>query len=345
MARLAEVSTATVSAVINGGKAVSTRREKRVREAMEVLDYHADQNARSLRTGKSRVVGVIIPDLTNAFYAEVIAAAEELAASAGYSFFLCNSNEDQLQEQRHLDMLFSHRVEAVLIASCAGSSAYDRLLRRRFPLVFFDRIPAGLSGTTVVTDNRRGGYLGAIHLIEQGHREISIIAGSLDRSTHAHRLEGFRQAMQDSGLPVRTEFCGLGGLDLSAGYDFTMELFEAARPPTAIFCSSSKLLLGCVRALGRLGLRCPHDVSIVGFDDFAWNESFHPPITTVAQPNHEMGRKAMELLLHRIDAARTGQVTTEETVFLAPVLRIRSSTGPPRREAKRFTIDRSRAPM
>ncbi|MBV9036106.1 MAG: LacI family DNA-binding transcriptional regulator, partial [Acidobacteriaceae bacterium] len=291
VARLAAVSTATVSAVINGTKNVSSKREKRVRDAMEVLDYYADQNARSLRTGQSRVIGAVIPDLTNTFYAEVLAGAEEAAAAAGYSFFLCNSNEEPAQERRHLDMLFSHRVEAVLIACCDSSTAYDRLLRRRFPLVFFDRIPHGSHATAVVTNNQAGGYAATQHLLKQGHEAIAIIVGSLDRSTHAHRLDGYRMAMQEAGLPIRSEYCGLGGLSIETAYGFTVDLFRSSKPPTAIFCSSNKLLLGCVRALGQLGLRCPEDVSIVGYDDFPWNESFHPPITTVAQPNREMGRK------------------------------------------------------
>src|SRR5208283_2031145 len=141
VARLAGVSVATVSAVINGTKVVSPRRAQKVREAMEALDYHADQIARSLRTGKSKVVGVIIPDLANPFYTQVIAAADEVASRAGYSIFLCNSNDDPAQEQRHLDMLFSHRVAAVLIASSDSFTGYDRLMRRRFPMLFFDRIP------------------------------------------------------------------------------------------------------------------------------------------------------------------------------------------------------------
>ncbi len=141
VARLSGVSTATVSAVINGNKRVSPRRARKVREAIEALDYHADENARSLRTGQTRVIGVVIPDMGHAFFAEVVAGAEEVASNVGYSFFLCNSNEDPAVEQRHLDMLFSHRVEAVLIACCDSSMAYERPILKRFPIVFFDRIP------------------------------------------------------------------------------------------------------------------------------------------------------------------------------------------------------------
>ncbi len=327
VARLAGVSVATVSAVSNGTKVVSPRRAQKVREAMEALDYHADQNARSLRTGRTKVVGVVIPDLTNPFYTQVIAAAEEVATRAGYSFFLCNSNDDPAQEQRHLDMLFSHRVAGVLIAASDSSVAYDRLLRRRFPLVFFDRIPPGFRGSWVETDNNLGAYLATRHLIQLGHRSIAILAGDIRRSTHAQRLEGFRKAMQEAQLPARDEYCGLSGLTVQAAYQFSLGLLQASQVPSAVFCTSNNLLLGCFRALDCAGLRCPDDVSVIGFDDFPWNEGFRPAVTTIAQPTAAIGSKAMEMLLERIAAGN--EEIPDQSVVLQPHLQVRNSTAPP----------------
>jgi LacI family transcriptional regulator len=328
VARLAGVSVATVSAVINGTKMVSPQRTQKVREAMEVLDYHVDQNARILRTGESRVVGIIIPDLTNPFYTQVVAAAEEVATQAGYSFFLCNSNDDPAQEQRHLDMLFSHRVAAVLIACCDAAIAYDRLVRRRFPMVFFDRIPPGFRGCSVETDNRLGAYLAARHLIELGHRWIAILAGNIQRSTHARRLEGFRKAMQEAGLPARNEYCELSGLTAESAYQFSLGLLRSPQPPTAVFCTCNNLLLGCLQALECTGRRCPEDVSIIGFDDSPWNETFRPAITTVAQPTVALGSKAMEVLLEWISAKGEGREIPVQNVILRPELLVRNSTAP-----------------
>lgn len=330
VARLAGVSTATVSAVLNGNKRVSPRRAQKVREAIEALDYHADQNARSLRTGQTHVIGVVIPDVAHAFFAEVIAGAEEVASKIGYSFFLCNANEDPQLEQRHLDMLFSHRVDAVLIASCDSSIAYERPIMKRFPIVFFDRVPSAFRGSSVTTDNVAGGHMATRHLIERGHKEIAIIAGSLNRSTHSHRFEGFRKAMQESHVAIRDEYCGTEGLDVEAAYNFTFSLLSGPEPPTAIFCTSNKLLRGCVRALQRLHLRFPEEVSIIGFDDFAWNETFHPAITTVAQPTRQMGREAMDLLLEKISARRAGREMAERNIVLQPELCVRESTASPR---------------
>jgi LacI family transcriptional regulator len=301
VARLAEVSVATVSAVANGTAVVSPKRAERVRKAMEALDFHPDQIARSLKTGRTQVLGMILPDVTNPFYPEVIVGAEEIARAANYSVMLCNANEDARQEQQQLNTLFSHRVDGVLIACSDPAISFDRLMRRRFPIVCFDRIPPGFHGDTAATDNFQGAYEATRHLISLGHERIAILAGRTNLSTHSSRLEGFRRAMADARLPVRDEFCWPGGMQPDAGYDAGSRLSALRRRPTAVFCTNNKLLLGLVRALGESGVRCPEDISIVGFDDFTWTENFHPRLTTVAQPARELGRKAMQLLIERVE--------------------------------------------
>lgn len=327
VARLAGVSVATVSAVINGAATVSPQLAESVRKAMEVLDYHADQIARSLRTGKTRVIGMVIPDVTNSFYPEVIMGAEEAAGLAKYSLILCNANEDSAQEQRQLATLSSHRIDGLLIACSDPEIAIDRLLRRRFPIVCFDRIPAGFRGDVAATDNVAGGYQAARHLIDLGHKRIAVLAGRTQLSTHHGRLEGFRRAMQEAELPLPLEYCLTGGLEAEVGYEFGSSLLKLAEPPTAVFCTNNKMLLGLMRALSAAGVRCPDQISIVGFDDFAWTENFAPPLTTIAQPARELGRQAMQLLLSRIETDAGDPATTEpRRVTLPPTLRLRSST-------------------
>ncbi|MCU1263158.1 MAG: hypothetical protein JWO80_6043 [Bryobacterales bacterium] len=327
VARLAGVSVATVSAVINGTATVSAQRAQKVRAAAESLDYHADQIARSLKTGRSNVVGVVIPDITNAFYPEVISGAEEVASQAGYSLILCNANEDPRQEQRLLSTLFSHRVDGVLVACSDSSTAYDSLVRRRFPIVFFDRIPQGFRGSAVSTDNFSGGLEATRHLIGMRHTRIAIVAGRSTLSTHADRLEGFRKAMQEAGLPVRDESCRVGGLTIDSGYEFGLELLRLPEQPTAVFCTNNKMLLGFLRAARELGVACPERISVVGFDDYAWTENFHPQLTIVAQPTREIGRQAMTLLLTRLQALREGSRSHDNHVIvLQPELRVRQST-------------------
>jgi LacI family transcriptional regulator len=341
VARLAGVSVATVSAVINGTSVVSAMRAGKVREAMEALDYHPDQVARSLRTGRSRVVGMIVPDITNPFYPEVIVGVEQAARNAGYSVILCNSNEDPLQEKRHLNELFARRVDGVLIACSDVQHAYDRLLRRRFPLVFFDRIPAGLTGEAVSTDNVEAGYIATRHLIELGHEQIAMISGSPFLSTHLARTEGFRRAMQEARLAVRSEYLLAAGLQIQGGYDAAVQLFKLPDPPTAIFSSNNRTLLGLVRAIGELGISCPEQISVVGFDDFAWTENFHPKLTTVVQPTFDMGSRAMETLLAKIKR-QGGEETASALVLLPPRLQVRQSTTQPAKKLQVVWVGKDR---
>lgn len=328
VARLAGVSVATVSAVINGTAIVSVKRTQRVREAMEALDYHPDQVARSLRTGRSRVVGMIVPDITNPFYPEVILGVEDAARQAGYSVILCNSNEDPLQEKRHLNELFARRVDGVLIACSDAPDAYDRLLRRRFPLVFFDRIPQGLKGEAVSTDNVAAGYIAARHLLKLGHKKIALISGSQFLSTHVARREGFLKAMHEARLPIRSEYLRAGGLRAEGGYEAAIGLLRLPDPPTAIFSTNNRNLLGLVRAIAELNVSCPDQISVVGFDDFSWTENFSPKLTTIVQPTFEIGSRAMELLLEKIAHSAEGGVPElkNELTLLQPILKIRQST-------------------
>jgi LacI family transcriptional regulator len=326
VARLANVSVATVSAVINGTAAVSPPRAGRVRKAMEALDYHADQIARSLKTGRTNVVGVVIPDVTNPFYPEAIVGAEEVASGAKYSLILCNASEDPAQEQRQLSTLFSHRVDGVLLACSDPAIAVDRLLRRRFPIVCFDRIPQGFRGDIAACDNFKGGYEATRHLIGLGHKRIAILTGRTQLSTHSGRFEGFRKAMQEAQIPVLDEYCHTGGSTVQAGMRLGLALLGLATRPTAVFCTNNKVLLGFMHATGESNVLCPEEISVAGFDDFTWTENFHPPLTTVAQPARELGRQAMQLLLSRIETQSDTQAAEARQVKLEPELRIRQST-------------------
>jgi LacI family transcriptional regulator len=325
VARLAEVSVATVSAVINGTATVSPSRARKVREAMQALDYHPDQVARSLKVGRTDVVGMIIPDITNAFFPGVVQGVEDTAQGEGYSVILCNSNEDPAREQRHLSNLFARRVDGVIIACSDASAAYESLVRRRFPIVFVDRIPQGLKIAAVSTDNIEAASTATRHLIELGHHRIAFIAGNLRLSPHADRLEGFRRAMQEAHLPMRDEYLRTRGLQMEGGYAAGMELLSLASPPTAVLASNNKMLLGLMRAIGERAVACPGEVSVAGFDDYVWTENFTPALTTVAQPTYEMGQTAMRMLLRKMRGQGDGDLN--EIVQLRAELRVRKSTG------------------
>lgn len=334
VARLARVSVSTVSAVINNMGIVSPERTQRVKKAMEDLDYHPDQVARSLKVRRTHTIGMVIPDVTNPFFTDVIRGVEDAAQGNGYSVILCNSNEDPEQERRHLSVLFSRRVDGVLLAPTDSHAAEDRLTRRRFPIVFFDRIPPGYSGPAVVTDNFGASYEATRHLIALGHRRIAIIAGRLDLSNGLDRLEGYRKAMQEAQLVIREEYLQQGDFQLESGYRCGLELLRLSDPPTAIFSCNNKMTLGLMRALAELRVPCPELVSVLGFDDFDWSAAFNPRLTTIAQPAYQMGTQAMEMLLRKIEPSEEDLGPGEENlVILKGELRVRDSVAAPPRTA------------
>jgi LacI family transcriptional regulator, galactose operon repressor len=330
VARLARVSVATVSAVINNKDIVRPELKRRVQEAMAALDYHPDHVARSLRVRRSQTIGMVIPDVTNPFFTDVMRGVEDVASQNGYSVILCNADENPEQERRCLSNLFSRRVDGVLLAPTDMHAAEDRLTKRRFPMVFFDRVPPGFKGAAVTTDSFDAAYEATRHLIELGHRRIAIITGRLDLSNGRDRLEGFRKAMQEAHLPIRDEYVPRGDFRLESGYRCARELMQLHAPPTAIFSCNNKMTLGLMRALAELSIPCPQRVSVFGFDDFDWSAAFNPRLTTVAQHTFEMGKRAMEMLLKKMKPVNEDSEPEEESiVVLKAELRLRDSTAPP----------------
>lgn len=329
VARLANVSIATVSAVVNGKNSVSPKREAKVREAMDILDYHPDLVARSLKMGRTNVIGMVVPDVTNQFYTEAMRGVEDEARANDYLLMLCNSNEDAEHEQHLLGMLFSQRVDGVLLASSDSTAAFDRQIKRRFPIVFIDRVPEGVSERVVTTDNINAAYLATKHLISLGHERIGIIAGRLPMSTGHDRVEGFRKAMQEAHLPIREEYFQRGDFSLESGIQCGNALMKLKSPPTAIFSSNNMMTLGLMRSLAALEIDCPGDVSVVSFDDFDWAANFSPKLTTVAQPAYEIGREAMRMLFRLIMTDKDQKLPAEPSMVLPGELRIRESTAPP----------------
>jgi LacI family transcriptional regulator len=333
IARLAGVSVATVSGVLNNRPTVKPALVARVKTAMDALDYHPDQVARSLRLRRTCTVGMVVADVTNPFFTDVIRGVEREAQSNGYSVILCDANEDPVLEQHYLSTLFSRRVDGVLLAPSGSRSVQQSRIHKRFPIVLIDRVPPGFTGDAVVVDNFSGAYDGTRHLIELGHRQIAIITGKLNLSNGLDRLDGFRKASQEEHLALPDKYLQRGDFQLESGYQCGLELMRLPMPPTAILSCNNEMTLGLMRALGELRVSCPEAVSVVGFDDFEWSAYFTPRLTTIAQPTNEMGRQAMQLLLRKLQApAENNEITDEipgKIVRLKTELRVRDSTAVP----------------
>ena len=326
VARLAGVSVATVSSVINEKSGVSPKRMASVKDAMSKLDYHPDLVARSLKLGHTKVIGMIVPDVTNQYYPEVMRGVEDEARVHGYQLMLCNSNENPDHEQHLLSMLFSQRVDGVLLASSDSTAVYDRQIRRRFPIVFIDRLPSGCTERAVTTDNVQAAYDATRHLISLGHKRIAIIAGNTLLSTGSDRVAGYRQAMQEEHLPIREEYFQHGNFTLESGIQCGLKLMNLKNPPTAIFSCNNKMTLGLMRSLTELNITCPKKVSVVSFDDFEWAANFTPKLTTVSQQTYEIGKSAMQMLVRIIDSEKNKTYRKEDILMLPAKLLVRDST-------------------
>lgn len=335
VSRLAGVSVATVSAVINGKPIVSDQLTKQVRRAIEALNYHPDYMARSLRLQKSHILGIVMPQFASPFYAEVLRGVEDVASGQGYSILISNSRGDAEEEKNQMSALISRRVDGILLASASRNFEYHRLFTRHFPLVLFDRLPAGFAGTAVMSDSVQASFEATNHLIQLGHTRIAIIAGTQGITSGDERIEGFRNAMNQAGLMVRPEYFKRGNFSMKRGWECASELLNLPSPPTAIFSHNYEMTLGVMRALTEAGMHCPEQISVLGFDDFvvgmdgfSWATMFSPKLTCVAQSSYELGRRAAEILLKKT-MGLAGKDEKEEGIIRLPAeLRIRESTAP-----------------
>lgn len=328
VARLANVSVATVSNALNNAGRVSPELLARVRAAVDKLGYAPDAAARSLRKGSSRLIGLIVGDITNPFFSDLFEAVEDAAAARGYLVLLCNSNERVEREEAHLRMLRSQRIDGLILAP-TGAVSMNRaalLAALEIPVVLVDRAMDGLGYDAVVLDNHRAAYEATAHVTGHGHRRIGLINGPEIVRTAADRLQGYREALLAAGLAFDQALVRDAGFQEQAAYDAAVDLLRGAAPPTAILATNNLMTIGALRAFADLGLNCPGDVSIVGIDDLSWAEAVTPRLTTVAQPVRAMGEAALDLVVERISGAHT---TPGATMVMAPRLIIRNSCATP----------------
>jgi LacI family transcriptional regulator len=330
VARLAGVSVTTVSSVVNRKGGIRPKLAQRVEDAIATLDYHPNEVARSLKVNRTFTLGVVVPDVSNFFFNTILQVVEAKARRRGYSVLLCDSHEDPMEERDLLRTLISRRVDGILLASAQSDLTESHLARRRPPIVCFDREPAGFKGRVVVIDNVLASYEATRHLIELGHQRIAAISGPETTVTGSGRVEGFRKALQEAGMPIPEGYIRPGGFTLEGGYRAAVEILRLSNPPTAIFATNNRMSLGLMRALKDLGLACPQDVSVCGFDDFDWSELFTPRLTMIVQPTFQIGELATEMLLQVIKAPDHHlEAGAESRVVLQAELRVGESTVPP----------------
>jgi LacI family transcriptional regulator len=326
VARLAGVSAATVSYVVNNGpRPVAEQTRQRVLRAIEQLNYHPSGLARSLRMQRTHTIGVVISDILNPTSAGIAKEVEDRVFPNDYSLILCNSNESPQRERVHLEMLLSKRVDgAVLLPS--GSSNADFLhtmARAQIGVVLVDRHIDGFEADCVVFDNEGGMYEATQHLISLGHTRIGLVNLPSGLTPGRGRLDGYLRAHRDAGLLVDYQLIAEGGFSAQAGYALTLGLLELSPPPTALLVSSNRLAQGALLQLKERGLRMPEDVALCVFDDVPYYAFSTPSISAVAFDVRALASQAVQFLCERIDQQFAGEA---RTAVIGCQLRPREST-------------------
>ncbi|HEY1478673.1 MAG TPA: LacI family DNA-binding transcriptional regulator [Gaiellales bacterium] len=325
VAREAGVSQATAARALAGYGYVSDTTLRRVRQAATSIGYRPNALARSLVSGATKTIGVVLGDIENPFFAAAARGLADVLERDGYTLLLANSDEDLARERRAVEALYAHQVDGLAVVPSSGDDGAHlaAILREGRPVVLLDRSIAGLDADAVLVDNRSGAERAVRHLLELGHRRIGLVGDSPGISSTAERIDGYRAALAAAGIPADDALVSLGGSTIEQGRRSALQLLERPDRPTALFTVNNFMTAGAMMAVRELALRMPDELALVGFDDLDWTTLVEPPITVVAQPVAELGRTVAELLLERI----AGDQSPPREIRLRTRLVVRGSCG------------------
>ncbi|EYT54788.1 LacI family transcriptional regulator [Leucobacter sp. UCD-THU] len=350
VAAAAGVGRATAARTLGGYGYVSDEMRERVLASAEALGYRANQLARSVSTGVSHTIGVVVADISNPFFGGVVRGVSEIASARGFDALVISTYEHLEDEIAAMNVLVDKRVDGIILSSAAcdpASTAHLQLARERgIPLVLLDRLIPGIELDAVVIDNRTAARTATGELIAAGHARIGFVWGpptparpSFRRDlvdaaarnlwSDGERLMGYLDALDDSGLPLDPDLVAVGEKTEAHTYDEVMRMLALADPPTAFFCTETDALTGTLHALRDSGVAIPSQASVIGFDDSSWAAVMEPPLTMVEQPMLDLGRRAAELLLGRIDGDGDGEEAPTQLELPARLIQ-RASVAPPR---------------
>jgi LacI family transcriptional regulator len=325
VAREAGVSTATVSHVINNTRSVSEETRQRVMRAIESCNYYPNAHARSLASGRSRTLGLLVSDISNPFFPELVKSIETVAFERGYDVILSNTDYNDERTLNYVQRFIERNVAGVvMMTSELDRTLIDELARCHVPVVFLDIGSAGVCMSNLMVDYGAGIDEAIKHLVGLGHKNIAYVGGLAHLPSAAKRLEAFRQSLSfhlpDAASPAIYE----GDFRLEGGRRAAREMLSEGELPTAVMVANDMMALGVMQECRDYGLDIPGDISIVGFDDIAFAALSNPPLTTIRLPRAELGRKAVEALLATVtDSERQGVEINIPTYLV-----LRSSTGP-----------------
>jgi LacI family repressor for deo operon, udp, cdd, tsx, nupC, and nupG len=306
VATRAGVSVATVSRVLNGKQTVKEATRLRVAEAIQALGYRVNQMARSLRTDESRLLLVMVPDIGNPFYAQIVQGINGVVQDRGYSVLLCETGGDANRERRYFDLLESRRADGAI---CLDPDTVQQALSGqalRFPWVACCEFDSQVAVPYVGIDNRAAARDAVACLIDKGHRRIAFVNSDTRFMYARERSLGYADALAQADIALRADYCvSVDGLDFAAGKRAAQALIDLEQRPTAVFAVSDTLAIGVMRGLHEAGLGVPQDMSVMGFDDISLAQQTCPALSTVAQPMRTLGEQAAYLLLRQLDDPRS----------------------------------------
>ncbi len=324
VAKQAGVSSATVSRVLSNKPHVREVLKARVLKAVEDLGYEPNRVARSLRAQRSSVIGLIISDIRNSFFNQLVRAIEDTAYQHGYAVFVCNSDESPEKEAWYVNVLKAEHVAGVIMTPTRETTtACQTLLTAGIPVIAVDRTVLGVNLDSVITDNSIASFQLVNHLIESGHKRIGAVFSDLGITTGRERFEGYKRALREAGLPLDETLIRTGLPMDEDGYRLTKSIFESGQPPTALFTGSKLLTQGAIHALYDLGLKIPQDIALASFDKIDWMP-FMPLMSYAEQPAYELGQTAIRLLFNRFENPQESQ----KKIILESSLHIDSPTRP-----------------
>lgn len=330
IAKALGLSTSTVSRALRDSYEISPETKKLVLEYAEKINYHPNPIALSLKERRTRSIGVIVCEVANSYFSQVINGIESIANANGYNVIISQSHESAEKELVNLQYLTSRSVDGLIISVSTETKDFNffkDLHDRGMPIVFFDRIVDEIQTHKVIADNFKGAYDATSHLIKCGYKRIATLCNTVSLSIGKERLAGYKAALSDHGMEPDDSlirYCQHGGMVTSEMDEAINDLFRLKQAPDAIFASADKLTTGCLRALRARGLRVPGDVGLVGFSNSELTELLDPSLTVVKQPAFEMGEEATNLLLELIESKRP--VTDFQTRVLSTEMILRAST-------------------
>ncbi|MBI3110372.1 MAG: LacI family DNA-binding transcriptional regulator [Ignavibacteriales bacterium] len=325
IAKKLRISPSTVSRALSNHPDIKLETKERIRRTAKAMLYSPNPIAKSLKISQTTTIGVIVPEIKHDFFSSAISGMEEVAYRSGYTIILCQSNENFERERINVETMIHHRVAGVIVSitqQTKRGTHFQDLLKRKIPLVFFDRVPGGVRASKVVINDYQSAFDAVSYLIGRGYKKIAHFGGPRELDICVQRWNGYIDAMKKQRLPVLKEFVRTGGLQEQNGYLSMDALIREHKIPDAVFAVNDPVAVGAFQRIGEAGLRIPGDIAIMGFSNNRITGLVDPPLTTVDQPSFLMGSTAAEILIETIEK----RVTAPKTVILPAKLIVRGST-------------------